>query len=246
MQKRHKMTKLFQLSRELPPHLAEHKVIFITGIDTGIGKTYATAAIANALTRVGYRPITQKMIQTGCDTVSEDIAMHRELMGLPLMDIDRDGTTAPVILSYPASPHLAARLDHTVISLEKITEATRKLTAGYDNVLLEGAGGLMVPIRENSVTADPSYPLGGYLTIDYIRERNYPVVLVTSGKLGSLNHTLLSIEACRSRNIPIILLVYNMYPDSDPIITQNTLEYLCTLDIPVAVMDNPGHNDKTF
>lgn len=230
------MTEPFYLSRELPTFLAGHNVLFITGIDTGIGKTYATAALANALIRSGRKAITQKMIQTGCETLSEDILMHRQLMHLPLLDSDRDGTTAPVILSYPSSPHLAARIDRTEISLERITAATRKLSALYDNVLLEGAGGLMVPIRENR-PGEPPHPLGGYLTIDYLRERQYPAVLVTGGKLGSLNHTLLSLDACRTRDIPVVLIVYNLYPDSDPVITRSSLDYLCSLDIPVALLE---------
>lgn len=225
IQKTEKMNKM--TITNIPPNIQQYKVLFITGIDTNIGKTYATAALANTLIMNGYKTITQKMIQTGCKELSEDIEKHRELMDMPLLDLDKDGTTCPVILSYPASAHLAAEIDNAPVNLQIIETATKKLSAIYDIVLLEGAGGLMVPIS----TGD--YPLGGYLTIDYIQEHHYPVVLVTSGRLGSLNHTLLSIEACRHRNIKIELIIYNMYPKGDATIEQSTLAYLNTLKIPV-------------
>ncbi|MEG0891560.1 MAG: dethiobiotin synthase [Bacteroidales bacterium] len=212
-------------------NIAKNKVLFISGIDTNVGKTYATAALANTLTKGGYKAITQKMVQTGCIGYSEDIEKHRELMSLPILDIDKDGTTCPIILSYPASPHLAAEIDSAKIDTAIIDKATQKLTSSYDIVLLEGAGGLMVPIYTNS------NPLGGYLTIDYIKEHNYPIVLVTSGKLGSLNHTLLSIEACSNRGIKIELIIYNMYPNSDAVITKGSLDYLNTLNIPIAILE---------
>ncbi|MBL6957333.1 MAG: AAA family ATPase, partial [Chlorobium phaeobacteroides] len=82
-------------------------VIAIAGIDTGIGKSVATGLLARSLLESGSRVITQKMVQTGCQDVSEDILLHREIMGVPLQDVDRDGTTCPYVFSYPASPHLA-------------------------------------------------------------------------------------------------------------------------------------------
>jgi dethiobiotin synthetase len=212
--------------RNVPLNVSSNKVLFISGIGTNIGKTYGTAALANALKKAGHNVITQKMIQTGCRDISDDIQMHRKLMQMPLLDIDKDGTTCPIILSYPSSPHLAAEIDDTTIHLDLVTQATKKLLTIYDMVLLEGAGGLMVPIQSNN------NPLGGYLTIDYIQENKYPVILVTNGCLGSLNHTLLSIEACRSRNIEIAMILYNSYPRQDDIISDSTLEYLLRLKIP--------------
>lgn len=213
--------------RNIPLNLSSNKVLFISGIGTDIGKTYATAALGNALRKAGHNIITQKMIQTGCKGISDDIQMHRKLMQTPLLDIDKEGTTCPIILSYPSSPHLAAEIDDTTIHLELVTEATKKLLALYDIVLLEGAGGLMVPIYTCN------NPLGGYLAIDYIQENKYPVILVTNGCLGSLNHTLLSIEACRNRNIEIAMILYNSYPRQDDIIADSTLEYLLKLEIPI-------------
>lgn len=190
------------------------KVLFISGIDTNVGKTYATGILARQLAAEGHTVITQKMVQTGCTELSEDIEMHRQLMGIPLMEEDRSGLTCPYIFTYPCSPHMAAERDGRRIDLSRVTEATEALQQRYEFVLLEGAGGLMVPNDFDS------------LTIDYIRQQGYPLVLVTSGKLGSINHTLLSLYACRQQGIPVERVVYNQYPHIDALIEENTLEYL--------------------
>lgn len=194
----------------------QRQVLFVSGIDTNIGKSYATALLKLLYTQRGIRAITQKMIQTGNIDRSEDIELHRRLLGDGWLPADESGATAPVIFSYPASPHLAARLDQREIDLDVIDKATERLLGeyGYELVLLEGAGGLMVPIRED------------YLTIDFVKERNYPIALVTSGRLGSINHTLLSLEVCKSRGIEVVYLIYNRYPRVDDLIEQDTLSYL--------------------
>ena len=189
-------------------------VYFISGIDTSVGKTAATGAIAKALAQAGKRVITQKMIQTGCEQVSEDIEEHRRIQGIPFTEEDREGWTCPYIFSYPCSPHMAAAKDGHTIDLQVITQATERLRERYEYVLLEGAGGLMVPNDFQS------------LTIDYIRDQGYPLILVTSGKLGSINHTLLSLFAAEQYGIPVKAIVYNQYPHIDALIEANTLEYL--------------------
>ncbi|MDY4844805.1 MAG: dethiobiotin synthase [Parabacteroides sp.] len=189
-------------------------VYFISGIDTSVGKTAATGAIAKALAQAGKRVITQKMIQTGCERVSEDIEEHRRIQGIPFTEEDREGWTCPYIFSYPCSPHMAAAKDGRTIDLQVITQATERLRERYEYVLLEGAGGLMVPNDFQS------------LTIDYIRDQGYPLILVTSGKLGSINHTLLSLFAAEQYGIPVKAIVYNQYPHIDALIEANTLEYL--------------------
>ena len=92
-------------------------VIFITGIGTDIGKSWATGWLANRLTAEGKSVITQKFIQTGNREMSEDIMLHRKIMGIPLQTPDLLHITCPVILSYPASPHFAAMLDKTEINV---------------------------------------------------------------------------------------------------------------------------------
>lgn len=190
------------------------EVLFISGIDTNIGKTFATGILARTLAEKGKTVITQKMIQTGCTEVSEDIEMHRRIQGIPFTEEDHAGLTCPYIFTYPCSPHMAAEHDGRMIDLSVVTAATRQLQEKYDYVLLEGAGGLMVPNDFHS------------LTIDYAKEQAYPLILVTSGKLGSINHTLLSLFACKQYGLRVKTLVYNLYPETDKLIETNTLEYL--------------------
>ena len=119
------------------------------------------------------------------------------------------------IFSYPASPHLASRLDGRAIDFYKMEQATAELSRRYDTVLLEGAGGLMVPLTED------------LLTIDYIAQKKYPLIFVTSGKLGSINHTLLSFEAIRHRGIRLDTVMYNLYPTvADKTIQEDTLIFI--------------------
>ncbi|HEZ0451679.1 TPA: ATP-dependent dethiobiotin synthetase BioD [Neisseria meningitidis] len=194
-------------------------VYFVSGIDTDIGKTVATGMLAKQLLQQGKSVITQKPVQTGCqdiaEDIAEDIAVHRKIMGIPMQEADKQGLTMPEIFSYPASPHLAARLDGRALDLDKIRTATQQLAAQYEIVLVEGAGGLMVPLTEN------------LLTIDYIRQQGYPVILVTSGRLGSINHTLLSFAALKQYGIRLHSLIFNhIHDSSDECVAQDSLSYL--------------------
>ena len=190
-------------------------VYFVSGIDTDIGKTVATGVLAKQLLQQGKSVITQKPVQTGCQDIAEDIAVHRKIMGIPMQEVDKQGLTMPEIFGYPASPHLAARLGGRALDLDKIRTSTQELATQYEIVLVEGAGGLMVPLTEN------------LLTIDYIRQQGYPVILVTSGRLGSINHTLLSFSALKQYGISLYSLIFNHIHDSkDETIAGDTLEYL--------------------
>lgn len=175
-------------------------VYFVSGIDTNIGKSYATGYLAREWNRQGIRTITQKFIQTGNVEISEDIELHRRIMGTGLLEADYQHLTMPEIFTYPCSPHLAAEIDRRAIDFAKIERASEELLTQYDAVLLEGAGGLMVPLTRD------------LLTIDYVARKNYPLILVTSGRLGSINHTLLSLEAIKNRGIKLDTVLYNLYP----------------------------------
>ena len=201
-------------------------VLFISGIDTDIGKTYATGLLAKALMQQGINVITQKLVQTGVAInpdsgeigIADDIIIHRQLMNLPLQPCDLNFTTCPYRYEKPASPHLSAALANATLNSEIITKSTQQLQQSYDVVLLEGAGGLLVPITEQ------------LLTLDYIAEKGYPVVLVTSGRLGSINHTLLSLEAIKVRGLSVHSVIYNHIHDNaaqtDAEIANSTIEFL--------------------
>lgn len=187
---------------------------FLTGIDTDAGKTYATAFLALKFMAEGKSVVTQKFIQTGCKDDSEDIIAHRKLMGIDLLPEDKDHTTAPIIFTYPASAQLAARLDGKEIDIKLIDRSREILSSRYDVLIIEGAGGLMVPFTDD------------FLTIDYPTTRELPVVLVTNGILGSINHTLLSLEAIKNRGLELPYVIYNKHFDTDIIIAEDTLGFI--------------------
>lgn len=178
-------------------------VYFVSGIDTDIGKTIAVGAMARFLLSRGRRVITVKMIQTGNDGFSEDLQKHREMMGVGLFPEDREGLTAPQIYRFPASPHLAARLEGRPVDLAAIRHAVAVLAERYDTVLVEGAGGLAVPLTEE------------LLTVDFAAGEHWPLILVTSGRLGSLNHSIQAMEMAAARGLGIVGTVYNWCPHGD-------------------------------
>lgn len=190
-------------------------VYFVSGIDTGIGKTYTTGYLAQLWYSQGLNVITQKLIQTGNVDVSEDIEKHRKIMGRGWFVEDELKLTMPQIFSYPASPHLATQIDQRDLDFHAIDHATAQLQQRFDAILLEGAGGLMVPLTQD------------LLTIDYIAQKQYPIILVSSGRLGSINHTLLSLEVIQQRGLQLHTLAYNLNDESqDEIISQDTAAYL--------------------
>lgn len=190
------------------------QAIFISGIDTDAGKTYATAFLARRFMDRGLTVATQKFIQTGCCDSSEDIEAHRSLCGIEPLPEDLDGTTAPIIFTYPASAQLAARLDGREIDLSLVDRATAKLVERYDIVLIEGAGGLMVPVDDDT------------FTIDYVASRSLPLILVTNARLGSINHTVLSLEAIKARGIKLQAVVFNHHFDVDKVIAEDTHDFI--------------------
>lgn len=174
------------------------RTLFIAGTDTGVGKTVVTGLLSRFLLQKGYRVVTQKWAQTGCAGAPSDIDTHLKFMGkkrkdfagyLPLM--------IPYAFKFASSPHLAAGLERKKINLGKIKKSIRILSENFDFVIVEGVGGLLVPLNEKA------------LLIDVIQALNMGVVLVAGNKLGAINHTLLSLESLHARGINIIGIVFN-------------------------------------
>lgn len=182
------------------------KVYFISGIDTGVGKTIVTGLMARHLLACGVDVVTVKMVQTGCDGFSEDLDEHRRICGGVQCPEDASGLTAPQIFKFPSSPELAARLEGRTVDLKRISDAVAGCAAAHDVVLVEGAGGLAVPLSED------------VLSIDFAASQGWPLVLVTSGRLGSINHTILSLEAAKARGMRVAGVVHNFDPSADPVI----------------------------
>lgn len=186
------------------------RVYFVSGIDTGVGKTVATGLMARHLANRGIDAITVKMVQTGCDGFSEDLGEHRRLCGISQLPEDGEGLTSPQVFKFPASPLLAARLEGATVDLGLIRSSVAECARRRDIVLVEGAGGLLVPLA------------GDVMSADFAAGEKWPLVLVTCGRLGSLNHTLLSLEAAAARGMRVAGVVYNWCPDADPTIDADT------------------------
>jgi dethiobiotin synthetase len=198
----------------------------ICGIDTNIGKSVVTGLMARFLHEQGHKVITQKPVQTGCDGQSEDILTHRRLMETGWLEEDEQRLTCPYNFSFPSSPHLAAKLAGQTINPDTITSTTRLLEKNYEWVLIEGAGGLMVPFTKD------------LLFIDYLKQQNYPLLLVTSPRLGSINHTLMSLELIHSRGLKLAGLVYNLYDNALRDIVQDSQQIF------TRALEKNGYGDK--
>ena len=185
--------------------------IAVGGIDTDAGKSVVTGLLARHLLDQGKAVTTLKLVQNGCTGMAEDIVQHRRLMGQALTDWDRDGTTCPYVFPFPASPLLAARLAGAEIDTAVLDRSIETLRQRHEWLLVEAAGGLLVPLQEHLVL------------LDYLAAKQLPLILVTSPRLGSINHTRLSLEALRTRAVPLVGLVYNLHGDHPREIVQDTL-----------------------
>ncbi len=185
-------------------------IIFFTGTDTGIGKTIAVGVLARALKEAGRRVITQKLVQTGAEE-PEDLLIHRRLMGEPPDPPELLSLTCPYLFSYPAAPELAARLEGKEIDLLYLKRCVEELERRYEIVLVEGAGGLLVPLtREDTM-------------LDFLSLILCPVVVVSAARLGTINHSLLTIKALRQRSLFVAGLVYNKYFVTDEFLAKENL-----------------------
>ena len=188
------------------------RVYFISGIDTGIGKTVAVGMMCRALQQAGRDWISVKMVQTGCDGFSEDLDAHRAMAGVGKFPEDEEGLTAPQIFKFPSSPLLAASLEGRTVDLDRIAASVKACAQNHEIVLVEGAGGLCVPLTEETLAAD------------FVAQQGWPLILVASGRLGAINHIILSIEAVRARGLQLAGIVMNRIPEADPRLFDDALQ----------------------
>ena len=192
------------------PPMTRGEILFVSGIGTGVGKSVVTGELARRLRAAGRDAITVKLVQTGNVGRSEDLELHRRLMGGVRFPEDDACLTAPQIFAYPASADLAARLEGRKVDLRKMVRAVNACARRHEVVLVESAGGLFVPLTAKT------------LTIDLAARERWPVVLVTNGRLGSINHTLAAVEAVLRRGLEIRRVVYDWAPGVDPAIDADT------------------------
>jgi dethiobiotin synthetase len=186
------------------------KAVFVTGTDTGVGKTVICGLLGRYLLDRGRNVITQKWIQTGSQGFPEDLAAHLKLMGRQKKDVEKYlHSMTTYTFSLPVSPHLAAAIENKRIDSAKIKGDFRRLSEQFDSVIVEGVGGVLVPYGKRG------------LVIDIVKELDLPAIIVAQNKLGAINHTLLTIEALSSRRIKVLGVIFNEYPNEDTIIAEN-------------------------
>lgn len=174
------------------------KALFITGTDTGVGKTVICGLLGRYLSEQGYKVITQKWVQTGSKGYSCDVALHLKLMNRRREDIKNYlPHISPYIFRFPGSPHLAATREKRKIEEEKIKQSFKFLAKRFDFVIVEGPGGALVPFNKKR------------LVIDIAKDLNLPVLVVAANKLGAINHTLLTTEVIKRRKMKLIGIVFN-------------------------------------
>jgi dethiobiotin synthetase len=206
------------------------KSLFVTGTDTGVGKTLVTALLALHFQARGQSCGVMKPFASGCelingDLVSEDALFLREATGVQ----DELDLINPIRLQEPLAPLVAARLAEreTTHFFEQAQQAYEVLQARYDGVVVEGVGGLIVPIAERQ---------GRFLTcLDLIEAWQLPVVIVARRTLGTINHTLLTVEAMQKRATIAGLIFCDAEPVSnDDIAAQTSVDIIAeTTGLPI-------------
>ena len=170
------------------------KGLFITGTDTGAGKTYVTSLIiqvlrAEGLDVVGYKPIC-------CGGREDAYALH----GASGEVIDLD-TVNPCWMRSAAAPYVAGMFENQELDVQSLLEKARVLGKNHELVLCEGVGGWSVPILKD------------YLVADFAKELGWPVLLVVGNRLGALNHTALTVESMRAKGVEPVGMVFNHLSD---------------------------------
>lgn len=196
--------------------------LFITGTDTGIGKTLVGCGIAAALAAQGKRVGVLKPAETGCERrdgiLHPDDAMR--LTGYARSSLPLE-TVCPYRFSPPVAPSVAAEQAGVTIRPERIVQVFQSIASQHEVTLVEGAGGLLVPL------------VGRYSFADLARDLGIPILVVVGSKLGALNHTLLTLHCIETRGLPLAGYILNHpIPTTDDAITTNAATLAGLTDVP--------------
>lgn len=170
--------------------------VFITGTDTGVGKTTVTAVVAAACTAHGVNTGIMKPIATGAAEphgCSSDQDWLISVTGVQ----DPPDLVTPYRFTLPASPLVAAARENVTVDPTRVTQAFQSIAARHDCVLVEGIGGVLVPITKD------------LFVVDLIKRLGLPALVVARAGLGGVNHVLLTLDCLRSRGVPVLGLVFN-------------------------------------
>ena len=182
---------------------------FVTGTDTGVGKTWASAALVLAQRQAGINTGYMKPVQTGCyeeagRRCAPDVEFVQSVTGCgPSHDLVE--AICPYRFLLPASPHLAATQEQSTIQMDILLAAYERLAVAHTNLIVEGAGGIMVPLNKRE------------LMLDLMKQLRLPVLVVSRAALGTLNHTLLTVNTIRDAGLDVagMILVQSTPPAAD-------------------------------
>jgi dethiobiotin synthetase len=190
------------------------RVLFVTGTGTGVGKTFVSGLLLRRLRAEGRNACTMKPIQTGPQS---DLMAHWQIANWR-PSAEHAKWMSTYALTRAASPHLAARLEGITIETSRIVEDLHRLSSEYDTIIIEGAGGVLVPVSQTETMREL------LITLDV------PVVVVGALGLGTINHTLLTLEVLATSHIPCSGVVLNeAMAEQDPMVAQDNpqiIEYL--------------------
>jgi dethiobiotin synthetase len=188
--------------------------VFVTGTGTEVGKTVVAATIARALAAEGRGVAVFKPAVTGLD---EGVETDHELLRRASGTKQSDAEIAPYRYGPPASPHLAAAMVGEEIEPERLRRAAAAAADGAEAIVCEGVGGLLVPLAPD------------YLVRDLAADLGYPLVVVANPGLGTINHTLLTVEVARSGGLEIAAVVLNPWPSEPSEIERSNRETIASL-----------------
>lgn len=188
---------------------------FVVGTDTNVGKTYVACALIQHFIKSGLKTIGMKPIASGCE-LSQNGLWQGELVNADVQALAYAGNiNAPLNLINPyrfapaVAPHIAAEQVGISMNLDMIVQAYRQLAEMAEVVIVEGAGGFLVPINAHETLADLALEL------------NIPLVLVVGMQLGCINHALLTVEAIKARGLTLAGWVANQVDSEMPMLTEN-------------------------
>ncbi|WPX08633.1 dethiobiotin synthase [Anaerocellum danielii] len=188
--------------------------VYIIGTDTDVGKTFVCAGLCWALREKGYnvgyfKPVLTGAIRSGSMLIPQDTEFV-----VKFAKINEDVyKLTPFICEKPASPHIAAGIENKDIDVDRIKQTFEDLSKNYEFIMIEGCGGLAVPLKEQNNQF--------YMQYQLIKELCNNVILVTTTKLGTINHTILTVEFAKAYGLCLKGIIVNMYKnesDEDKVI----------------------------
>jgi len=175
-----------------------NKGIFITGTDTGVGKTFIAAGLIKAMKEQGINVCPMKPVESGCSIKKGELVPEDAVRLIKVSGVNETlDAVNPYRLKHALAPSVAAEIEGVKIHRKKIVNAYYRLLKKYDITIVEGAGGIMVPVYKK------------YLFLNLAMDLNLPLVVVSRPGLGTINHTLLTIDVARSRGLNILGVIIN-------------------------------------